>query len=79
MEIARQFRDPATPVGIVKDAYRKGEATIVTTLGDVAEHEGDVDMHSTVIVGGTETRIGKVGGNERTIITPRGYQRKYVY
>lgn len=79
MEIARQFRDPATPVGIVKDAFREGEATIVTTLGEVAEHEGDVDMHSTVIVGGTETRIGKVEGNERTIITPRGYQRKYVY
>jgi len=79
MGIARQFRDPATPVGIVKDAYREGETTIVTTLADVLEHEGDIDMHSTVIVGGTETRIGKVEENDRRIITPRGYQRKYVY
>lgn len=79
VEIALRFRDPATPVGIVKNAYRKGEEIIVTTLAGVADYEEAIDMHSTVIVGGTETRIGKVGENDKTLITPRGYQKKYVY
>lgn len=79
VEIALRYRDPATPVGIVRNAYREGEETIVTTLAGVTDHEETIDMHSTVIVGGIETRIGKVGKNDRTIITPRGYQKKYVY
>ena len=79
IEIARQFREPSTPVGLVKNAYREGERTIVSTLGEVKKLEDEVDMHTTVIIGGKETRTGKVGENETTIITPRGYQRKYVY
>jgi precorrin-3B C17-methyltransferase len=79
VEIALRFRDPATPVGIVRNAYREGEEVIVTTLAGVGDYEEAIDMHSTVIIGGLETMIGKVGDNDRTIITPRGYGRKYVY
>jgi precorrin-3B C17-methyltransferase len=71
---------PATvPVGVVKDAYREGQKTITTTLGALAEDNSFVDMHSTVVIGGSESRIWKEGENVKGIITPRGYDRKYVY
>jgi precorrin-3B C17-methyltransferase len=79
MEIAGRHLAPSTPVGIVRNAYRPGEQVIVTTLAEVAEHEEEVDMHSTVIIGGEESRIWRMGENVRGIITPRGYHRKYVY
>lgn len=79
MEIASSYRGPATPLGLVKNAYREGEVVVVTTLGEVAGIEDQVDMHSAVIVGGSESRIWKVGENVRGIITPRGYHRKYLY
>lgn len=37
--ILLRYRDPATPVGIVKSAYRDRQQTIVTTLQDMLEHE----------------------------------------
>ena len=79
MEIAASHRDPSTPLGLVKNAYRDGEEIVITTLGQVATIENLVDMHSSVIVGGTESRIWKEGSHARGIITPRGYHRKYLY
>jgi len=79
MEIAARYRGPGTPVGIVKNGYREGEEIRITTLGEIDRLEGWVDMHSTVIVGGEESRIWRIGEDERGIITPRGYHRKYVY
>ena len=76
---ARKYLAPATPVAIVKNALRDGEKTIVTTLGEIEECEETVDMHSTVIIGGSESRIWRMGENVKGIITPRGYHRKYVY
>jgi precorrin-3B C17-methyltransferase len=79
MEIAAEHLRPETPIAIVKNAFRDGETTIFTTLGEIGEVIGEVDMHSTVIVGGRETRFWKTDGAVRGIITPRGYDRKYVY
>ncbi|NYT07831.1 MAG: precorrin-3B C(17)-methyltransferase [Methanomicrobiales archaeon] len=79
MEIAGEYRSPATPVGIVRNAYRDGEEAVITTLGEISGVEGKVDMHTTVIVGGEETRIWRNGEDVRGIITPRGYHRKYLY
>lgn len=79
MEIAGQYRSPETPVGIVRNACREGEEAVITTLGEIAAVEGQVDMHTTVIVGGEETRIWRMGEDVKGIITPRGYHRKYVY
>ena len=76
---ARKYLDGATPVAIVRNALRDGEEVIVTTLGDVETVWGAVDMHTTVIVGGKESRIWRTGENVRGIITPRGYHTKYVY
>jgi len=79
MEHARKYLDTGTPIAIVRNALRDGEEMIVTTLGDVEKVWGAVDMHTTVIVGGKESRIWRTGENVRGIITPRGYHTKYVY
>ena len=79
MEIAGKYRDSGTPVGIVKNAYREGEEVMVVTLGESALADRIVDMHTTVIVGGEESRIWRNGQHVKGIITPRGYHRKYIY
>ncbi|MCK9630958.1 MAG: precorrin-3B C(17)-methyltransferase [Methanoregula sp.] len=77
--IARKHLGPGTPVGIVKNALREDEKTLVTTLGAMEQSMDAVDMHTTVIIGGTESRIWRMRDDVKGIITPRGYHRKYVY
>ncbi len=79
LAIAARHLPPETPVGIVKNAFREGERFSVTTLGSAGDGIGEVDMHATVIIGGTESRIWRKGGDAKGIITPRGYERKYTY
>ncbi len=79
LDLAARELPPGTPVGIVKNAYREGELIAVTTLGEAPARIGDVDMHATVIVGGAGSRILRRKGHGDGIITPRGYERKYVY
>lgn len=77
--VARRHLPETTPVGVVRNAYRDGEERLITTLVEFNEHISFVDMHSIVFVGGEETRIWRNETDERGIITPRGYHRKYVY
>ena len=77
--IARRHLPDATPVGVIKNAYREGEGRLITTLGEFKDHFAFVDMHSIVFVGGEETRVWRSETDGRGIITPRGYHRKYVY
>jgi precorrin-3B C17-methyltransferase len=79
LQIARKHLADEVPVGVVRNAYREEEEVLVTTLSGVAENLDRVDMHSTVIVGGKETKFWKRGSNVKGIITPRGYHRKYAY
>jgi precorrin-3B C17-methyltransferase len=65
-EIMLQRMRPETPVGIVKQAGRKGEEVTVTTLKELLN--ADVDMVTTIIVGNTATKI--VNGK---MVTARGY------
>lgn len=65
-------RPAETPVGIVRSACRKGQAVVVTTLGQMLDHE--IDMTSIVLVGNTSTFIDMEG----RMVTPRGYAGKYV-
>lgn len=75
VEIIRQHRADSVPTGIVKNALRPvGESVIVTTLGDAMDHEDEVDMSTTVIIGNSESTIWN-----SKIITPRGYHKKYEY
>ncbi len=77
--IAGRHLAPATPVGVVKDAFRKSEESLVTTLEQFPDRFDFVDMHSIVIIGGEESRLWRMDQDVRGIITPRGYHRKYVY
>ncbi len=72
VNIILEYRPGKTPVGIVKGATRPDEKVLITSLGDVPFTL--VDMQSTVIVGNSNTFTW---GN--TIITPRGYERKYDF
>ena len=69
-KILLKYRSSETPVGLVKSAYRERESVIVTTLGEMLEHE--IGMLTTVIIGNSTSF--EYGGK---IITPRGYHRKY--
>lgn len=79
LEIAKEHHAPGTPVAVVKNAYREGEEVILTTLGEAPDIVDLVDMHSTVIIGGSESRLWRMDEHVKGIITPRGYHRKYVY
>jgi cobalt-precorrin 5A hydrolase / precorrin-3B C17-methyltransferase len=65
-EILLRYRPPDTPVGIVKDAYRPTQQSILTDLASLRPE--DVDMLTIVLVGSSQTRV--VAGR---MVTPRGY------
>lgn len=65
-EIVLQFREPGTPVGIVRNAYRPDQSIERTTAARMAEFV--VDMFTTVIVGSSQTQ--QMG---QALVTPRGY------
>ncbi|GAC1512097.1 MAG: hypothetical protein NVS2B12_29130 [Ktedonobacteraceae bacterium] len=59
-------RPEATPVGLVRNAYREGQQIQHTTLGALCTD--DVDMFTTLVIGNSSTRI-----QQGHMITPRGY------
>ncbi len=67
VEILRDCRPAATPVGIVTAAGQDGQCTVVADLQRVLEQE--IGMRSVIIVGNSGTRV--IGGR---MVTARGYQ-----
>lgn len=65
-EILLLYREPETPVGIVKNLYREGQEVIISDLENMLEQ--DIDMFTTVVVGNSQTY--PMGDQ---LITPRGY------
>jgi precorrin-3B C17-methyltransferase len=65
-EILLKHMTPETPVGIVKQAGRKGEEVMLIALKDLLAAE--IDMVTTIIVGNSATKV--VNGK---MITARGY------
>ncbi len=70
-KILLKYRDPQTPVGLVKSAYRDRQQVVRTTLADMLNH--DIGMLTTVIIGNSSTFY-----HDDLMITPRGYQHKYA-
>ncbi|PWI32248.1 precorrin-3B C(17)-methyltransferase [Vibrio albus] len=66
-ELMSPYKDPQTPVGIVKEAGRRKEAKWITTFGDMDFEL--VDMRTLVIVGNQSTYV-----EQGLMVTPRGYQ-----
>ena len=67
-----KYREPSTPVAIVKGAYRESQSVAMTTLDNMLEHQDMLGMITTVIVGNSSTF--SYGG---MMINPRGYRSKY--
>jgi cobalt-precorrin 5A hydrolase/precorrin-3B C17-methyltransferase len=67
LAILAGHREPATPVGVVRNASRPDESSRLTTLA--ALDPATVDMMTVVTVGNTATR--DVAGR---MVTPRGYR-----
>ncbi|MFC7884690.1 precorrin-3B C(17)-methyltransferase [Streptomyces sp. NPDC057376] len=67
LAILAEHREPATPVGVVRNASRVDESSRLTTLA--ALDPATVDMMTVVTVGNTATR--QIAGR---MVTPRGYR-----
>lgn len=67
-----KYRDPSTPVAIVKAAYRDNQKVIMTDLEHLLEHADSLGMLSTVIIGNSSTFM-----YDGLMINPRGYRSKY--
>lgn len=65
-QIFLQYRDPLTPVALVRSAYRTDEQITLTTLTDLLT--SPIDMLTTVLIGNQSTRT-----YADWMITPRGY------
>jgi cobalt-precorrin 5A hydrolase / precorrin-3B C17-methyltransferase len=70
VDIILKWRNPQTPVGLVKAAMRENEDVAITNLEEILSRV--IDMQTTVIVGNSKTFIW----NNR-MITPRGYETKF--
>lgn len=68
--IILENRSPATPVGIVTNAYRNGQSVVITSLKCMLDHE--INMDTIIIIGNSSTMVA--GGQ---MLTPRGYSGKY--
>jgi cobalt-precorrin 5A hydrolase/precorrin-3B C17-methyltransferase len=67
LAILAEHREPATPVGVVRNASRADESGRLTTLAEL--DPATVDMMTVVTVGNTATR--EIAGR---MVTPRGYR-----
>ncbi|MBI4288727.1 MAG: precorrin-3B C(17)-methyltransferase [Chloroflexi bacterium] len=61
-----RHRPPATPVGVVTNAYRGGQRVAVTDLGHLLDCE--IDMLTIVVIGNSSTFA-----YDGKMVTPRGY------
>jgi precorrin-3B C17-methyltransferase len=66
-ELVLSHREPSTPVGLVRQAYRPDQQVVLTDLAGLPEQA--VDMTTIVLIGNSITRRF-----ERFLITPRGYR-----
>ncbi|MFB2893908.1 precorrin-3B C(17)-methyltransferase [Aerosakkonemataceae cyanobacterium BLCC-F50] len=66
-QIFLKYRNPTTPVAIVRSAYRETQEITITTLEKLLE--SSIDMLTIVLIGNSNTRI-----HGEWMITPRGYK-----
>lgn len=66
-EILLKHKNKDTPVGIVRNAKRKGETKVITTLEKMLEE--NIDMVTMVIIGNSNTKV-----EDGIMVTPRGYR-----
>jgi precorrin-3B C17-methyltransferase len=70
--IVRRYREPTTPVALIKSAYRDMEKAVLTDLDNFLDYE--IGMLTTVLIGSSNTYV-----YEGYMVTPRGYTNKYTW
>lgn len=65
-KILLKYRKKETPVGIVNNAQRNNQHSVITNLKNMLGHK--IDMNTTIIIGNSKTFI-----DNNFMITPRGY------
>ena len=75
LELIARHREPQTPVGLVKSAYRPQQQVLITTLAELDPEA--VDMQSILVIGNSSTRLVPAKSGKR-MLTPRGYAEKYA-
>lgn len=71
-KIISKYREPYTPVALIKSGYRRQQNISLSTLEEFLEYE--IGMLTTVIVGNSNTFYF-----EGYMVTPRGYTNKYKW
>lgn len=71
-DIMLKYKQATTKVAIVRNVGREDQSYVLTTLGEMLEHE--IDMLTVVIIGNANTFV-----KNGKMITPRGYGDKYDY
>ena len=66
-----EYRPPATPVGIVRHAFRPEQAVSLSSLADLDGQQLGIDMFTTVVIGNSNTYV-----HNAHMVTPRGYEAK---
>jgi len=66
-QIFLKYRNPSTPVAIVRSAYRETQEITITTLEKLLENS--IDMLTIVLIGNSNTHV-----HGEWMITPRGYK-----
>jgi cobalt-precorrin 5A hydrolase / precorrin-3B C17-methyltransferase len=67
LELLAAHRPPGTPVGLVRDASRPGQAASLSTLAEFDLRAAD--MHTLVVVGSSRTKV-----QAGRMVTPRDYR-----
>lgn len=65
------YRNPETPVGIVRGAFRPFQEIILTTIEKLTEQ--DIGMVTTIFIGNNHTYI-----KDNQMVTPRSYQKNFT-
>jgi len=71
-EIFLKYRNPETPVAIVKGAFRDSQSVVLTNLEKMLEYPDMMGMITTIIIGNSSSY-----NYDDMMINPRGYRSKY--
>ena len=71
-EIFLKYRNPETPVAIVKGAFRDSQSIVLTNLEKMLEYPVMMGMITTIIIGNSSSY-----NYDDMMINPRGYRSKY--
>jgi precorrin-3B C17-methyltransferase len=71
-EIFLKYRNPETPVAIVKGAFRDSQSIVLTNLEKMLDYPDMMGMITTIIIGNSSSY-----NYDDMMINPRGYRSKY--